>query len=190
MVVGTWALSSPVIDSGEDGGVRVWIDWPVLATSFNGYRSSVGSGSFLRGNRLTLSWSLWTAGGKLRLVGNITVDRFWKLLASANDTMLDELELELREALSETTEDRHRCKTFLGICLRLGLDLEAVPDVQAVETQPVVRVGVVAERVQGRLLSQAGMDVPLERQDVVHTRTLEVVVVVVVSRRHSRSLAG
>ena len=36
---GTCALKSPEIDSGEDGGVNVCTDWPVLATNFKGYGS-------------------------------------------------------------------------------------------------------------------------------------------------------
>ena len=37
---GTCALKSPEIDSGEDGGVNVCTDWPVLATNFKGYGST------------------------------------------------------------------------------------------------------------------------------------------------------
>ena len=33
---GTCALKRPEIDSGEDGGVNVCTDWPVLATNFKG----------------------------------------------------------------------------------------------------------------------------------------------------------
>ena len=36
---GTCALKRPEIDSGEDGGVNVCTDWPVLATNFKGYGS-------------------------------------------------------------------------------------------------------------------------------------------------------
>lgn len=36
---GTCALKRPEIDSGEDGGVKVCTDWPVLATNFKGYGS-------------------------------------------------------------------------------------------------------------------------------------------------------
>ena len=34
--VGTCALKRPEMDSGEDGGVKVCTDWPVLATNFKG----------------------------------------------------------------------------------------------------------------------------------------------------------
>ena len=37
---GTCALKSPEMDSGEDGGVNVCTDWPVLATNFKGYGST------------------------------------------------------------------------------------------------------------------------------------------------------
>ena len=36
---GTCALKRPEMDSGEDGGVKVCTDWPVLATNFKGYGS-------------------------------------------------------------------------------------------------------------------------------------------------------
>ena len=51
---GTCALNSPEIDSGEDGGVNVCTDWPVLATNFKGYGSIGKDGRVATGGNTTL----------------------------------------------------------------------------------------------------------------------------------------